>query len=75
MLLQVISSRWLQDVIKKQRAAAAPGQSYGAEEAMMEQRPFQGKHVMTLAKKHYKRKNVKKMVQLMEELTFRVIKT
>jgi hypothetical protein len=49
--------------------------TWGSEEAMHEQRPFQGNTVMTLAKKHYSRKNIDKMVELMEELTLRVIST
>ena len=51
------------------------GGTWGSEEAMHEQRPFQGNTVMTLAKKHYSRKNIDKMVELMEELTLRVIST
>ena len=72
---QIINELWVQGVVKKNLAAVAAGSVYGSEEAMFEQRPFQGSHVMTLAKKHYKRNDVKKMVQLMEELTLRVINT
>ena len=62
-------------MVEKKLAAKAQGQAYGTEEAMFDQRPFQGSHVMTLAKKHYQRKDVKRMVELMDELTRRVIKT
>ena len=62
-------------MVTKSLAARATGEAFGSEEAMFEQRPFQGSHVMTLAKKHYKRNDVKKMVRLMEELTVKVVRT
>ena len=74
-LWQVINERWVQSVVTKSLAARATGETYGSEEAMFEQRPFQGSHVMTLAKKHYKNGNVQKMVQLMKQLTLKVVKT
>ena len=74
-LWQVINERWVHSVVTKSLAARATGEEFGSEEAMFEQRPFQGSHVMTLAKKHYKRNDVKEMVRLMEELTVKVVRT
>eukprot|EP01046_Picozoa_sp_COSAG06_P051597 COSAG06_NODE_8453_length_2170_cov_2.412844_5_plen_95_part_00 len=69
---RVINERWVHGIYEKKQTS---GGKWGSEEAMHEQRPFQGSTVMTLAKKHYSRKNIDKMVELMEELTLRVIST